>query len=129
MQRNKYLDKLGIDRKNYGLNFSSKKDKNKSKWKKQIKKYGFDERETWNMDLIFIEWLYSHLCMYLEKSKIDMTHHKFEFNGKTYTQEQAINKIISDLGNFLKTDFIARSYNSIEDSLLLFVKILPTLWW
>ena len=42
-QRNKYLDDLGLDIKNYGTNFVDElKDDRKEKWKEQRKKYGFD---------------------------------------------------------------------------------------
>ena len=59
MQRNKYLDNLGIPMKDYGTNWRPKKDKRIWKWRKQRKDYGFDEVETWALDIVFIEWLYS----------------------------------------------------------------------
>lgn len=96
VQRNKYLDDLGIPAHSYGLNFSDKNDKHWDKWKKEKELYGFDSRETWCMDGIFMEWLYCHMLMYKKEAGriIDLKYHKFRYKNKEYTQKQLINKII-----------------------------------
>lgn len=76
MRRNKYLDDLGIKRKNYASNFA-KKDKIQRFFERR--KYGFDYRETINMDLMFAEWLYSRLMMLLEQTDDDLTFNSIEF--------------------------------------------------
>lgn len=98
MVRNKYLDDLGITRENYASNFI--KD---GKIQRFIErgKYGFDYRQTVNMDLIFAEWLYSRLMMLLEQTMDDLTYNTIEFEGKTYTIEQAINYIIDASKEYL----------------------------
>lgn len=111
-QRNKFLDELGLKKHEYGVNFimkcDRKKDRKKDKkrrkrWKKQQKLYGFDERETWNLYEQYAEWLYSHLKMFLEEAKIiDLSFWKVEYHGKTYTEEEAIEKILKWTGYFLK---------------------------
>ena len=78
-QRNKYLDDLGISIEKYGTNFCDKKDSRWKKWKKERKKYGFDARECWNLDSIFVEWIYSHFMKYKEDCNVDLTVHKFEY--------------------------------------------------
>ena len=134
-QRNKYLDDLGLDIKNYGTNFVDElKDDRKEKWKEQRKKYGFDEREIWNLDTIFVEWLYSHLMMYKEKASqiIDLSYHKVEWENKEITSEDAIDKII----NIAKEVLIAENYDKREVKyntfckyMELYAKILPSLWY
>ena len=86
MQGNKYLDDLGLKITEYGTNFISDDDERSGDWQKQREIYGFDSRECWNMDTKLIEWLYSHLMMYLEDASeiVDLTYYKFEHNGKTY---------------------------------------------
>ena len=86
--KNKYLEELGLKKGEYGSDYSEISHKQKKKFKKQRKKYGFDERETWNINTILIEWLYSHLMMYTEKGGkvVDLEYHTFEFKGKTYTE-------------------------------------------
>ena len=58
MQKCKYLDDLGIPINEYGTNFMSNDDPREKGWSKERKEYGFDNRETWNLDRIFIEWIY-----------------------------------------------------------------------
>ena len=96
MQRNKYLDDLNISIDKYGTNFTSDKDERNEIWNKQREIYGFDSRECWNLDQIFIQWLYSHLMMYLEyvTGIINLEYHKFVFADKEYTQKEAIEFII-----------------------------------
>ena len=104
-QRNKYLDDLGIPFYEYGVNWTLEETskRNRKKWNKQRKKYGFDDRETYNMFIIFAEWLYSHQMMYRKKASeiIDLTYHTVEFEGETYTQIEAIDKTIEWTGHFL----------------------------
>lgn len=45
----------------------SKKDKRSKKWKKQRKKYGFCDTETWSLDYTARVWFYSHIKMLLDK--------------------------------------------------------------
>ena len=104
-QRNKYLEDIGLKSWEYGVNWTVDSDKKHLKaWKKQRKKYGFDERETYCVYTIYAEWLYSHLMMYREMAFgiIDLTYHTVEFEGKTYTQIEAIEKILKWTKYFLK---------------------------
>ena len=106
MQHNKYLEDLGIPLKDVGANFSDVNDKREKEWARKQEIYGFDERETWALDRYFIEWLYSHLKMYLERADdvIDLEFYKFKFENKEYTQKEAILFIIDACENFLLTE-------------------------
>ena len=55
MQKCKYLDDLGLKIEEYGTNFISDDDSRKENWAIEREEYGFDGRETWNLDKIFIE--------------------------------------------------------------------------
>lgn len=98
MIRNKYLDDFGIKRERYGSNFI--KD-NKLQRFIERRKYGFDYRETVNMDLIFAEWLYSRLTMLIEQTMDDLTFNTVDFEGKTYTIEQAIHRILNATKDYI----------------------------
>lgn len=66
-RHHKYLNDLGIESTTACIFNTFEKDKDRDKrFKKQRKKYGFDERETWSLDYTLATWLYSHLMMYLE---------------------------------------------------------------
>lgn len=136
MQKNKYLDDLGIPIKNYGTNWTKDGDKREKRWKRQRKKYGFDERETWNLDHLFVEWLYSHLTMYKEICCVDLTYHKFVFKDKEYTQEEAIDYIIDICKEYITTydevSFTDKEndlLDKVADAIRMFAEIHPAMWW
>ena len=49
-------------------------------YKKQRRRYGFDEREVYNLDITTAYWLYEHLKMLwkVSKNQIDWTYHEKE---------------------------------------------------
>lgn len=92
------MDDLGIKIENYGSNFVKEK-----KFQRFIerRKYGFDSRQTINMDLTFAEWIYSRLMMLLEQTDDDLTFQSIEFEGVHYTIEQAIHRILKAAQEYL----------------------------
>ena len=98
MKRNKYLDDIGIKINNYGSNFI--KDRKIQRFFER-QKYGFDFRETINMDLMFAEWLYSRLMMLKQQTMDNLSFHSIEFEGEEYTIEQAINQILNNIKDYL----------------------------
>lgn len=98
MQRNKYLDDIGINIKNYGNNHIKR---NRFKRFLQRRKYGFDYSQTINMDLLFAEWLYSRLSMLKEKTMDDLNFNSVCFEGETYTIGQAIDKILNSTTEYM----------------------------
>lgn len=133
MQRNKYLDDLNIPINKYGTNFMPDTDERNEIWNKQKEEYGFDSRECWNLDQTFIEWLYSHLMMYLEDATgiIDLNYHKFEFDGKIYTQKEAIEFILEKLRNSLIDiyDDNNEAYLGVYDAVRMWAEIFRACWW
>lgn len=135
--KNKYLEELGLKKGEYGSNYSEITRKQKKKFKKQRKKYGFDERETWNINTILIEWLYSHLMMYTEKGGkvVDLEYHTFEFKGRTYTELEAIEFIKEKCCRYLSYELTDDdvTYDEINaemtEALHLLAEIFPALWW
>lgn len=98
MKWNKYLDDLGINIENYGSNFA--KECKIQRFLERLK-YGFDYRETINMDLMFAEWIYSRLMMLVEQTEDDLTFHSVELEGDKYTIEKAIQRILNATRNYL----------------------------
>lgn len=99
-----YLEELGIPRGLYGGNFIHER---KMKRFLQRMRYGFDYRDVINMDISFAEWIYSHMRMYLQNSVHDDTYCSVEFDGKIYTIEDAVKRIIDGTGAYIQY-----SYNS-----------------
>lgn len=98
MQRNKYLDDIGIRRENYGSNFIKGR---KFQRFMERRMYGFDHRQTVNMELITAEFLYSRLKMLTDKTMDDHTFNHVEFEGDDYTVEEAFVYIMNACKTFL----------------------------
>lgn len=130
----KYLDDLGIKLENYYTNFCDNTDERFPKWLEEQKEYGFDERETWNLDRMFIEWVYTRFMMYKEigGKTVDLSFHKFKFEGvkggiKEVTQEEAIDIILESCKKVLLEDDIN---SRLPDNVMnLFCDVLPAMWW
>lgn len=101
MKRNKYLDDIddiGIKINNYGSNFIIDR---KIQRFFERRKYGFDFRETINMDLMFAEWLYSRLMMLKQQTMDNLSFHSVKFEGQKYTVEQAVDQILKATKEYL----------------------------
>ena len=138
MQKNKYLDDLGLKPNEYGTNFIGDDDKRSSGWAEEKELYGFDSRETWCLSHIFVEWLYSHCMMYKERASemIDLTWHKLEYNGKEYSQLEAIDYIIKCTKAYLTeideeswTDKEIKLLEKVQDATRLWAVLFPFMWW
>ena len=137
-QKNRYLDALGIDASCYGTNFTFIGDEREEEWEKEREDFGFDGRETWELNNTFIQWLYSHLKMFMAKAEdtVDLTFRTFDFEGVVYTQQDAIKYIINACEKYLvalyKFEYNVEEEKIIEETqkaLRLWAMIFPTMWW
>lgn len=95
------------------------------------------QEECWNLDYTIVKWLNEHLKVYLKdaNSFIDSTVHRFEYQGKEYTQLELLNKLIT------VTDELLEGYNDwsisrpqsaerLKDEMYDILKLLHwSLWW
>jgi hypothetical protein len=136
VQRNEFLESIGLEPHEYGVNFTLKECANPL-WEEQRSKYGFDVRETWSMDTISVEWLYSHLKMYYEAARdiVDLSWHKYDINGETLTQEQVITLILEYCEEYLLAkhaqddDTIEKAQHDVKKAFKLYAEILLDTWW
>ena len=157
ISKNKYLDNLYLEPEEYGVNWDLVDGKDiveaGFRWQERQENCGgHDERELFNFDITFIEYLYTMLKMYVEYAgkDIDLNYHTFEYQNKKYTQLEAINYICDVLEEALvvrtreenilenvsiRTPIPERpelpeiDYNKVGDAIALFGKILPAMWW
>lgn len=105
------------------------------KWRHERQTFGFDSRETWNLDYTFYLWLYERLMKYLEdaESVVDLTWTKVEYNGKTYTQRELIDMMLERLKRFLTdedfNDYEEENYKWLHEIEKIWAVILPAMWW
>ena len=60
---------------------------------------------------------------------VDLTYHKFEYEGKTYTQLEIIDILINLTSTIDLDSWEPEDTQKVEDVLNLFKIIFPSLWW
>lgn len=98
MNKRHYIDNLGIKLEETPQGWN-KGDSRQDLWKKEREKFGFDERDTWDLHYTIDLLLYERLCMYKEKAEnfIDLTFNKFEYENEILTKEECLNRMIEGL--------------------------------
>lgn len=127
--KRKYLDDLGVKNRWDQIN-----DEREKRWKKQRKTYGFDDRETWNLDSAFYEWLYERLMMYKEIGGkiVNLDSGQFEYGGKIYSQAELIDEMLKRLEfNFSDkyNDWEEDQYKYVHEIEKMWAVVLPAMWW
>lgn len=128
-KKRKYLDDLKIKER---PDLWNKNDKRQTKWKKERQKYGFDERETWSMELSFRLWLYERLKYFKKHAPIDLSFHKFEYNKKERTQEELIDEMIKRLEFYFSkeyNDFDRANIDYVDEVEKIWALVIHVMWW
>lgn len=121
---------MGLKKEDYGVNWLSKDDDRLKNFNNEKKMYGFCSAETWNMDRIFCEWLYSHCKMYLEKVEgiIDMEFNCIEIDGEEVTQLQCIHRILKLTGEALTESDREAATMQLREAILIWAEVFPLMW-
>lgn len=119
----KYLEEIGItDTPETWL----PDDERQQDWANERKTYGFDMREIFNLDHTFYLWLYERVKMYLETAPNDLDFHKFDYDGREYTQGQMIKLLLKYLEEYFNNNC---EYTDTTCKIgEIWGKILPTMW-
>lgn len=132
----KYLEELKLSEDDmWFLDDSWEKDEDrKKKWKAERQEYGFDSRETWDLDAAFYLWLYERIRMYVDCASglINMDYHTIEFKGATYTQIEVINMILERVRFYFSPeykDYVIEHTQQIKEITELWGLVLPMMWW
>lgn len=132
MQKCKYLDDLGLKLNEYGTNFCDDTDPRMKYWLQQQEEYGFDERETWNMDYQFLQWIYTRMKMYCEECCVDTSFHKFIYKDKEMTQQECIDRIFELAEENFKDNKFPMSdqyYDNMTEICEIWAIIWSAMWW
>lgn len=127
----KYLNDIGVGDNPMILD---SEDPRWKEWNEEIAEFGFPSYETWALDLFFYAWLYERLKMYLEVNCVDLTYHKFDFDGNTYTQAELIDQMIYGCELALLQDRTCKRLTEEEDKAIenvpwIWATVMPTMWW
>lgn len=92
MTKHKYLTAIG-----YNFYKELRHDNRNRSWKKKIKKYSVDPRDTWNMDISMITTLYERLKMYEEITIVNTDSAKILWKTKKSVKEITMTEYIKRL--------------------------------
>ena len=136
--KRKYLDDADISYKDS----LPKNDDRRPVWANERKVYGFDSRETWNLNDAFLKWLYERVKMYIEINCVDLMYHKFVYHGKTLTQQEVLDLILKDIEMYYNVNgcFEKKYGNDVclhnqkqfvymREIGELWALVLPAMWW
>lgn len=92
-----------------------------------------DESEVWNLDDTFYSWLYERLKLYIKVASgiVDLNYHKFEYEGKSYTQLQMINLMVERLEFYFSPEFDGwkREHTDyVLEAAKIWAIVLPAMW-
>lgn len=130
--KRKYLDDLGVkDRWDLGFDET---DRRMPIWQEQQQIYGFDSRECWGLDSTFYQWLYERLMMYKEKAQkvVDLTYHKFSYEGNGYTQIELIDAMLERLRLYFSdsyNEYDEKQWNYVHEIERIWAVVLPAMWY
>lgn len=141
LKKNKYIEKLGVKRKNHSANFLKGLDYEK-KYKKYEKEWGVNPAETFDLGKILIEWLYTHLMEYEKRAKkvVDLNYNHIKcYDGVERTIEECLDTIIPKLRRYIIVDNdveldsslseMELSQEEVKKSLHILADIFYYLWW
>lgn len=100
-------------------------------WQRRV--YGFDERETRDLDKTFYTWLYEHLMMYRDVTYVGLSQSRpHEWKGGTYTTEDLLNILIEYLTVAMTKDYefcTEKEREQIDDIPVIWGIIIKEMWW
>ena len=123
----KYIKEITkLEKTPYGWSENTGRD---SKWREEREIYGFDERETWSLDITFYHWLYERLMMFKEVNCIDLDFHKFNVNGVELTQGECIDLMINNCEKLIRSNGIDDMFDLKNETLEIWKECIHYMWW
>lgn len=97
---------------------------------------GVDPRACWALDTSILQFIYEHLCAYIDDASgvVDITYHKFDYEGKEYNQLEMMNILKEYILKYLKIEKWEDDREEEKDNYLkkifdILYMIFPALWW
>ena len=100
------------------------------KWEKEREQLGFDERETWSLDVTFFCWLYERLRKYKEVSPVDLSCKIVKVNNEEKTLEEWLDIMINNAEALILLDMYSEENIKLaEFTIEIFKQTIFYLWW
>ena len=125
----KYLDDI-LPKGKTPYDFECDDEIRNQKWKKEAEEYGFDERETQNLDFTFFCWLYERLRKYKEVSPVDLNCKIVKVNDEEKNLGEWIDIMINNAEALILLDMYSEENIKLaEFTIEIFKQTIFYLWW
>lgn len=141
LKKNKYLEKLGVKRKNHSANFLKGLEYEKE-YIKYEKKWGINPAETFDLGCTLVEWVYTHLMEYKKRAEkvVDLNYNHIKcYDGVDRTIKECLDTIIPKLRHYIVVNNnvgldsslseIELSQEEAKKALYILADIFYALWW
>lgn len=134
----RYLDEVGVKRKDRPEGWHNNL-KRKIKCWFQRRRYGFDYRETFDLDYTWTLWMYERLKMFRKYATemVDLTEQRYEFDGEKWSLLELIDMMLTRLEYRLNPKFKyddcapddEREFNYVHTAERIWAVICRDMWW
>ena len=102
-----------------------------TRWLKQEEIYGFNDIETWCLDVAFAQLIYERLMMYKEVggSIVDLNYHTFKMDDKEYTELELIDMMLEHCKYVIQNDDLNEQLNHMDEVWKIMGVMHSALWW
>jgi hypothetical protein len=121
-----YEKQIGVDPSKYWYH-EMNDDSRQPQWKLERQKYGFDERETWDLDSVFLGWIYPRLKMFREVNNCHPA--KMTEDEWNSILDEMIDGFECSLKDGYRTAEDSEISEKLQKSLKLFAEYFNGLWW
>ena len=125
----KYLEDIMPKEEIFG--YHSEMEGRHTRWLKQEEIYGFNDIETWCLDVAFAQLIYERLMMYKEVggSIVDLNYHTFKMDDKEYTELELIDMMLEHCKYVIQNDDLEEQLNHMDEVWKIMGVIHSALWW
>lgn len=125
----KYLEDIIPKEEIFG--YHNEKECRHTRWLKQEEVYGFNEIETWCLNVAFAQLIYERLMMYKEVggSIVDLNCRIFKMDDKEYTELELIDIMLEHCKHVIQNDELGGQLNHMNEVWKIMGVVHNALWW
>lgn len=125
----KYLEDIMPKEKIFG--YHDEMEGRHTRWLKQEEIYGFNDIETWCLDVAFAQLIYERLMMYKEVggSIVDLNYHTFKMDDKEYTELELIDMMLEHCKYVIQNDDLEEQLKHMDEVWKIMGVVHSALWW
>lgn len=103
----------------------------RNRWRAERQIYGFDSSETWNLDYVFVMWVYTRVLLYNKDCNVATDEEFFEYKGNEYSFQEGINMLLELSKKMIldMRDYGEYNNEDMDELCDLWKVLIKRLWW